>query len=108
MSLNGKQKSYLRSEAHHLQPIFQIGKGGLNDMAIVQIGEALEKRELIKISFLQNTSEDPKEVAVILEDQLECTVIQKIGKVLVLYRPAKKEKNRHYSLEVKKLVSPKE
>lgn len=103
MTLRGKQKRYLRSQAHHLQPIFQIGKGGLNDAMIVQIGEALEKRELIKVSFLQNTEEDPEEVGVILEERLGCEVVQKIGKMLVLYRPAVKEKNRRYSVEVKKI-----
>lgn len=50
MKLRGKQKRYLRSQAHHLQPIFQVGKGGLNDAMITQIDEALEKRELIKIT----------------------------------------------------------
>lgn len=103
MTLRGKQKRYLRSQAHHLQPIFQIGKGGLNDAMIVQIGEALEKRELIKVSFLQNTEEEPEEVGVILEERLGCEVVQKIGKMLVLYRPAVKEKNRRYSVEVKKI-----
>ncbi|WP_238703229.1 YhbY family RNA-binding protein, partial [Enterococcus faecium] len=46
MSLRGKQKRFLRSKAHHLQPIFQIGKGGINSAMIVQIDEALEKRDL--------------------------------------------------------------
>ena len=53
MNLTGKQKRFLRSKAHHLNPIFQIGKGGVNDAMLVQIGEALEKRELIKVSLLQ-------------------------------------------------------
>lgn len=43
MELRGKQKRFLRSQAHHLQPIFQIGKNGINDAVIVQINEALEK-----------------------------------------------------------------
>lgn len=41
--LTGKQKRYLRKEAHHLDPIFQIGKGGLNENMIEQVKEALEK-----------------------------------------------------------------
>lgn len=51
MELRGKQKRFLRSEAHHLTPIFQIGKGGLNEAMINQIEEALEKRELIKVLY---------------------------------------------------------
>ena len=61
--LTGKQKRFLRSKAHHLNPIFQVGKGGVNDNMIKQIGEALEARELLKVSVLQNCDEDRDDVA---------------------------------------------
>ena len=61
--LTGKQKRFLRSKAHHLNPIFQVGKGGVNDNLIKQIGEALEARELLKVSVLQNCEEDRDDVA---------------------------------------------
>ena len=64
MELRGKQKQFLKKEAHHLQAIFQIGKGGLSDEIVRQIDEALEKRELIKVSLLQNTDEVAADVAV--------------------------------------------
>ncbi|MBF8807777.1 MAG: ribosome assembly RNA-binding protein YhbY [Enterococcus lacertideformus] len=100
MSLRGKQKRALRSQAHHLQPIFQIGKGGINAAMMVQIEEALEKRELIKVSLLQNTVELPQEVAKILEETVKCEVVQIIGRVLVLYKPSSKEKYQRISKEV--------
>ena len=56
--LTGKQKRYLRSMAHHLDPIFQVGKGGVNDHLIRHIQEAIEVRELIKITVLNNSGED--------------------------------------------------
>ncbi|MDN4607083.1 ribosome assembly RNA-binding protein YhbY [Sporosarcina highlanderae] len=89
--LSGKQKSYLRSEAHHLQPIFQIGKGGLTEQIIKQIEEALEARELIKVSILQNCEEDKKEIATKLEEA-GIEVAQVIGKILVLYKESKEKK----------------
>ena len=46
--LTGKQKRFLRSKAHHLNPIFQVGKGGVNDNMIKQIGEALRSTRIIK------------------------------------------------------------
>lgn len=101
MELRGKQKRYLRSQAHHLQPIFQIGKGGLNEEMIVQVNEALEKRELIKISLLQNTEEVAEDVAVVIERKTGCNVVQVIGRVLVLFKPSSKEKYQKYSKEVK-------
>ncbi|MBO0461162.1 MULTISPECIES: ribosome assembly RNA-binding protein YhbY [unclassified Enterococcus] len=100
MSLRGKQKRFLRSQAHHLQPIFQIGKGGVNEAMIVQIEEALEKRELIKVSLLQNTDEIAEDVAQVLEQAIACEVVQIIGRVLVLYKASTKEKYQRISKEV--------
>lgn len=101
MELRGKQKRFLRSKAHHLQPIFQIGKGGLNEAMIIQINEALEKRELIKINLLQNTDEIARDVAAELEEKIACDVVQIIGRVLVLFKPSSKEKYQKLSHEVK-------
>lgn len=101
MSLRGKQKRFLRSKAHHLQPIFQIGKGGINSEMIVQIEEALEKRELIKVSLLQNTDEVAEEAAQVLEKEIDCEIVQIIGRVIVLYKPSTKEKYQKLSNEVK-------
>jgi len=70
---------------------------------IHQIGEALEKRELIKVSLLQNTDETPEEVAGILEQALKCQVVQTIGKILVVYKPSATDKYRKISLEVNKI-----
>lgn len=61
--LTGKQKRFLRSKAHHLNPIFQVGKGGVNENMIGQIADALEARELLKVSILQNCDEDRDTVA---------------------------------------------
>ncbi|WP_040286668.1 ribosome assembly RNA-binding protein YhbY [Sporosarcina koreensis] len=90
--LTSKQKSFLRSEAHHLQPIFQIGKSGLTDPIIKQIEEALEARELIKVSVLQNCEQDKDEVAEILSEQEGIDVVQVIGKTIVLYKESKEKK----------------
>ena len=94
MSLRGKQKRFLRSKAHHLQPIFQIGKGGINSAMIVQ-------RELIKVSLLQNTDEVAEEAAQVLEKEIDCEIVQIIGRVIVLYKPSTKEKYQKLSNEVK-------
>ncbi len=103
MELRGKQKRFLRSQAHHLSPLFQIGKGGLNEAMITQIEEALEKRELIKINLLQNTDEIATEVATTLEKEIKCDVVQIIGRVLVLFKPSSKVANQKLSVDVRKL-----
>lgn len=95
--LTGKQKGFLRSEAHHLQNLFQIGKSGLTDSVIKQIEEALEAKELIKINILQNCEEDKKEIAARLDELVGMEVVQIIGNTITLYKE---------SVEKKKIVLP--
>ncbi|MCZ8511119.1 ribosome assembly RNA-binding protein YhbY [Paenibacillus filicis] len=90
--LTGKQKRYLRSMAHHLTPIFQVGKGGVNDHLIRHISEAIEVRELLKISVLQNCMEDRDEVAAELAEGAGAELVQVIGKTIVLYKESKDNK----------------
>lgn len=90
--LTGKQKRYLRKESHHLDPIFQIGKGGLNDNMIDQVQDVLEKRELIKIHILQNNMDDHKEVAESIAEQTGAELVQLIGNIIVLYKESKENK----------------
>ena len=96
--LTGKQKSFLRSEAHHLQPIFQVGKGGVNPAMLKQIEEALEARELLKVSILQNNDDDKKEVATALAEGTGAELVQLIGSTIVLYKE---------SVNNKKIILPK-
>jgi RNA-binding protein len=90
--LNNKQKKFLRSQAHHLNPIFQVGKGGVNDHLITHIKEAIEVRELMKISVLNNCIEDKHEVAEALATGASAELVQVIGKVIVLYKESKDNK----------------
>jgi len=90
--LKGKQKRFLRAKAHSLQPIFQVGKGGVNDNMIKQIGEALEVRELIKVSVLQNCEEDRDTVAEELANGAKAELVQIIGNTIVLYKESKENK----------------
>ncbi|MFD1018831.1 ribosome assembly RNA-binding protein YhbY [Thalassobacillus hwangdonensis] len=90
--LTGKQKRFLRSEAHHLNPIFQVGKTGVNENMIAQIDEALEKRELIKVSVLQNCMEDKNEVAKELAEGARAELVQVIGNTIVLYKESEENK----------------
>jgi RNA-binding protein len=90
--LTGKQKRFLRSKAHHLDPIFQVGKGGVNENMIKQVSEALEARELIKISVLQNCDEDRDTVAKQLVTGTKAKLVQVIGNTIVLYKESKENK----------------
>ncbi len=90
MAMTSKQRAYLRSLASNITPIFQVGKASLTPEIVTAVDEALEKRELIKISVLKNCFDDPNELADIVAERTRSQVVQVIGKKIVLYRPAKK------------------
>lgn len=100
MTLSGKQKAYLKSQAHSLSPVVQIGKYGLSDELYVQINDALEKRELIKVSLLQNATVTMEEAAQAIEQHTDAYLVQKIGRILVFYKKSSKEKNRTISSDM--------
>jgi RNA-binding protein len=90
--LTGKQKRFLRAKAHHLNPIFQVGKGGVNENMIKQISEALEVRELLKVSVLQNCEQDKDDAASALSSGAKAELVQVIGSTIVLYKQSKENK----------------
>lgn len=90
--LTGKQKSYLRSRANQLKPIFQVGKSGVNENMTEQINEALEKRELIKVAVLQNCLDDKEMVAQQIKAGTGSEVVQLIGNNIVLYKESVENK----------------
>ncbi|MFC0014897.1 MULTISPECIES: ribosome assembly RNA-binding protein YhbY [Allobacillus] len=90
--LTGKQKRFLRKEAHHLSPIFQVGKQGVNENMIAQLNDVLEKRELIKVNILQNVFEDKKEIAQQIVQGTESELVQLIGNIVILYKPSEENK----------------
>ena len=85
-----KQRAYLRSLAQKEEAIFQIGKSGVTTEVVDAVSDALEKRELVKISVLNNCEDDLKYVASACGDRTHSEVVQVIGHRFVLYRPAKK------------------
>lgn len=85
-SLTGAQKRYLRSLAHGLNPVVQIGKSGVGDAVLAQIDEALTRHELLKVKLGKEAPVELGEVGTLCEKRLGAVVAQTIGHVLVLYR----------------------
>ncbi len=90
--LTGKQRSYLKSLAHNMDPLFQIGKNGVTENFIIQLDEALEARELLKIKLLNNSFLEVDEVANDILDRLNAEFVQSIGNKLVIYRESEENK----------------
>ena len=89
-----KQRAYLKSLAMTMEPIFQVGKSSMTPGLTQAISEALEARELIKISVLKNCADDPRELAEIISERTRSEIVQAIGKKIVLYREGKDDKKK--------------
>ena len=90
--MTSKQRAYLKGLAMNLNPIFQIGKSSVTPEITTAIDEALEARELIKLSVLKNCFDDPREIANVIAERTRSEVVQVIGKKIVLYRESKDKK----------------
>ena len=95
--LNSKQRATLKSVASRTEAIFQIGKGGLNEAAVKSIGDALEARELVKISVLDNSDEDPREAGEAIAKATGSEVVAVIGRKIILFRMSSKPEKRAIS-----------
>ena len=96
--MNSRQRAYLKGLAMNLDPIMQIGKASLTEENAAAIAEAMEPRELIKISVLKNCADDPKIIAAEIAKLTRSEVVQVIGKKIVRYKQADEPKNRKINL----------
>ena len=105
--MTGKERAALRAQANTMEPLFQVGKGGISPELIKQVDDALTARELIKLKvLLETTPEPPKEIARKLAEATHAEVIGVIGGSMIFYRYSKKlhEKKK---VEVKPLYKKK-
>ena len=89
--MTSKQRAYLRGLANTISPIFQIGKSGISENLISQLSDALEARELIKISVLETAPSDVKSLGNEIAEATNSTLVQTIGNKITLYRAKKKD-----------------
>ncbi len=89
--LTGKQKRYLRGLGHHLKPVVQVGQRGIHETVIEKVLEELENHELIKLKIGQDCLEDTKEAGAALAEACEASLVQVIGRTVLLYRTREDE-----------------
>ena len=86
-TLNARQRAHLKSLAHPLKPITQIGKGGVDEQVVQSLDDAFRHRELIKVKVLEAAPVSAKEAADQLAGQVSgAKLVQVIGRTVVLYR----------------------
>ena len=84
--MTSKHRAYLRSLSNHIEPIFQVGKLGINDNLIKQIKDALKARELIKIKVLESVEAPIKDIAEEISLQTDSIIVQIMGSKITLYK----------------------
>ena len=93
--LSSKQRSNLRSLAAKIEPITQVGKLGVNENLIESLEKAIEKRELIKVTVLENSELVPKEAGFEIAEALGAEFVCATGRKLVFYRRSSNPKVEH-------------
>ncbi len=90
--LTSKQRAYLRSVAAEQSAIMQIGKSGITPNLIKTVSDALEAKELIKLSVLETCEETPKSASEKLCAELNAEGVAVVGRKIVIYRESKENK----------------
>jgi len=96
-TLSSKQKKYLKSKAHPLKAVIQIGKAGVTTQCIQSIETALNSHEMVKVKFIAFKEEKEKFLDEILEGS-RAQFVSLIGHVLTLYREHEEADQRKYNL----------
>ena len=87
-----KQRAYLRSLANGIPSILQVGKDGITEALIKNIDEALDAREIVKVSVLETAPLSSKEaIEEVLGAIKGCEAVQVIGRKFVVYKRNLKE-----------------
>lgn len=94
--MTSKQRAYLKKLAANLDTIFQIGKGDISENMVIQISNALEARELIKLRVLDNSLYSAREAAEEIAERTNSEVVIVIGTRFVLYRVSEK----HHKIDI--------
>lgn len=88
--MTSKERAYLRGLTNTIDAIFQVGKAGISDILLEQLNNALEARELIKISVLETAPGNAKELAEEIALGTNSIVVQTVGNKITLFRQRKK------------------
>ncbi|HKL94630.1 MAG TPA: ribosome assembly RNA-binding protein YhbY [Clostridia bacterium] len=93
--LTGKERSNLKAMANDLQPIFQVGKGGITQNLVEDLSNALEAKELVKVTILKAVGQTGREIIDELAKAVRAEAVSAVGNKVVLYRYSRKENIKH-------------
>jgi RNA-binding protein len=86
MALSGKQRRFLRAEAHSLEPVVMVGKEGLSETVVGAVNAALLAHELIKVRVQEGSPVERQEVSERLPSMVKAELAGLVGRVIILYK----------------------
>lgn len=87
MSLNSKQRQFLKAQAHSLKPVVMLGSGGLSEAVLKELDSSIEYHELVKVKL--NSGDDRKEQATACADAVKAELVSVVGFIAILFRQRK-------------------
>jgi RNA-binding protein len=94
--LSNREKKELKTQAHHLKPLVQVGKKGVTDQLVDAVDSALVDHELVKVRFLEYKDER-KSLAESIASRTESEIVTVIGNIAILYRKKREERSGTFS-----------
>ena len=85
--LTPRERSRLKARAHSLEPVVRVGQAGLSDRLVAEVDRALTAHELVKIRLDEADRHKREEQGNALSARIDAAIVQRVGKVLVLWRP---------------------
>jgi len=86
--MNSKQRKKLRAIGHSLNPAVTVAGNGLSEAVLAELNRALDDHELIKVKVVGDRDER-KEIVDVIATLNETQIIQTIGGIALVYRPAR-------------------
>lgn len=96
--MTSKQRAKLRALAGAAETVYQVGKGNISDNLLTGLGEALEARELVKVSVMKGCEYEPEDLLEELAKKLRAEPVAVIGNKLILYRQSRRKDVKHIEL----------
>jgi RNA-binding protein len=90
--LTVKEIQHLKALAHNLSPVVMIGVNGLTETVLKEIHINLQAHELIKIKVLGAHRDFRSTLIKDICFASNATLVQHIGKLIIIYRQAEKPK----------------
>ena len=88
VKLTPRERAHLKARAHALEPVVQVGNAGLTDKVAAEVERALTAHELIKVKIGGADRDAREELCDAICARADAAEVQRVGKVLVLWRPA--------------------